>query len=88
LIPISGYSNNLCDGTCILEIGEHEFLTKRSYAFYRQARIELATTLDNGLASANFVFKGDMSAEAFERIVHGICMSPQTARKIKKYFGC
>ncbi|UXT64145.1 hypothetical protein FY133_00570 [Agrobacterium tumefaciens] len=88
IVPVSGYSNNLCDGTCILEIGEHEFITKRSYAFYRNARIESAATLDNGLNQKVFVPKADVDPAVFKRIIDGICTSPQTARRIKKYAGC
>ncbi|ACM27542.1 conserved hypothetical protein [Rhizobium rhizogenes K84] len=88
IVPISGYSNSLCDGTCILEIGEHEFLTKRSYAFYRQSRIESVMTLDNGLNTGVFIPKANMEHAVFVRIVGGICASPQTSRKIKKYAGC
>lgn len=88
IVPISGYANHLCDGTCILEPGDHEFVTKRSYAFYRKARIESATTLDNGLDMQVFIPKADMAPDIFGRILEGICASPQTARKLKRYFGC
>jgi hypothetical protein len=45
-------------------------------------------TLDNGLRLGLFERRGDVNAQTFLRIRNGVCRSPQTPRKIKKYLGC
>lgn len=88
IVSITSWTNNLCDGTCILQPHEHPWLRHQSYVFYRKARIELATTLENGLRLGIFEQLADMNGQTFLRIRNGVCASPQTPRKIKRYFGC
>lgn len=88
IVSVTTWTNNLCDGTCILQAHEHEWLTHQSYVFYRKARIEAARTLDNGVAQGIFEPRGEMNRQTFLRICNGICRSSQTPRKIKRYFGC
>lgn len=80
--------NSLCDTTCILQSHEHGFLTKESFVFYRKASIESQTALLAGLQKGAFIAHDDMNGQSFLRIVKGICVSPQTPRKVKRYFGC
>jgi hypothetical protein len=88
IVPITSWTNDLCDNACILQANEHEFLKHKSYVLYRKARIEAASTLDNGIAQGLFVTRAPMNRQTFLRIKHGICRSKQTPRKVKKYFGC
>jgi hypothetical protein len=88
IVSVTTWTNNLCDGTCILQAHEHEWLQHQSYVFYRKARIESATTLDNGIRIGEFELRSDMNAQTFLRIRNGLCSSDQTPRKVKKYFGC
>jgi hypothetical protein len=88
IVPITTWTNDLCDATCILQAHEHEWLRHRSYVFYRKARIEAAATLDNGVRRGIFEPRGEMNGQTFLRIRNGICQSIQTPRKIKHYFGC
>ncbi len=88
IVSITSWTNDLCDGTCILRAHEHEFLRHKSYVFYRKARIEAATTLDNGVQQGLFEPREAMNAQTFLRIRNGICRSIQTPRKVKQYYGC
>jgi hypothetical protein len=88
IVSITTWTNSLCDATCILQAHEHEWLRHQSYVFYRKARIEAATTLDNGVQQGIFEQQGDVYEQTFLRILNGICASPQTPRKVKQYIGC
>lgn len=88
LVSITTWTNDLCDATCILQSYEHPWLTRQSYVFYRKARIEAATTLDSGVEQGIFELREAMNAQSFLRVRNGICASPQTPRKVKRYLGC
>lgn len=88
IVSVTTWRNNLCDGTCVLNEGDHPWLKHRSWVMYRAARIEASETLDNGLSQGLFSAREDMEDEVFKRILSGICDSPHTKRRIKKYFGC
>lgn len=86
IVSISGWTNNLCDGSCILEVGDHTWLTKKSWVMYRKARTELAETLVNGVDKGLFVPRDPMNNGVFERVCGGILSSPHTPGRIKKYY--
>lgn len=56
--------------------------------FYRKANIENQSALLAGLQRGAFIAHDDMNGQSFLRIVKGICASPQTPRKVKRYIGC
>jgi hypothetical protein len=88
LVPVSTWVNDICDASCKISSGEHPFITKNSYAFYRKARIESRVNLENGVAKSSFVARQDVSDNLLAKIRHGLCLSGQTPRGIKRYFGC
>jgi hypothetical protein len=88
LVSITGWINHLCDGTTRLGKGDHPFLYKDSYVFYRKARIEHGDAISKGVAAGEFVLKEPISDDWVKAIMLGICESPQTSRKVKKYAGC
>jgi hypothetical protein len=71
-----------------LQAGDHDWLKHQSWVMYRAARLEDATTLDNGLQQGIFIPKASMGSAVFDRVISGICASPHTKKKIKLYFGC
>lgn len=88
LVSVTSWTNNLCDPTCRLEAHEHPWLTHSSYILYRKAEVREATKLDAGIRQGLFTVQQVMNAQTFLRIRNGVCASPQTPRKIKRYFGC
>lgn len=88
IVSVSSKTNSPCDETCLLQIHEHEFLDRVSYVFYRKAKIVSQSSLVNGVEQNIFIPRDDMNGQTFLRIKSGICRSPQTPNKIKKYFGC
>jgi hypothetical protein len=88
LVPISTWTNDLCDETCILSPYEHPFLQRKSYVLYRNALIEHKDTLIKGV-DENYLFpREDLNGQTFGRVRNGICVSAHTKRKVKLYFGC
>jgi len=88
IVSVSTYSNPRCDGTCILETHEHDWLRHQSYVFYRKIRIEAADALERGILEGSILQQADMNQQVFLKVINGICRSPQTPRKIKMYFNC
>ena len=76
------------DATCILQAHEHDFLKHPSYAFYARAEVVSAAALASGVAKQVITVHSDMNGQVFLRVKNGICRSPLTPRKIKKYAGC
>jgi hypothetical protein len=68
------------DPTCILQPGDHPFLTAESFVYYRDLRADVpAQRLIDGVARAEFVDKGLMQADVFQRILVGVNQSPFAA---------
>lgn len=88
LVPVSTWINDLCDSTCRLSIGDHPFIIRDSYVFYRKSRIEARAVLEAGVQKALFVVRQDVNASLLERVRSGVCASIQTPRGVKRYFGC
>lgn len=88
LVPVASWINDLCDPTCRLNAGDHGFISRPSYILYRKALIEDATTLEKGVLTKRLIPHDVMNAQVFLRVSNGICRSPQTPRRIKKYRGC
>ena len=88
LVSICTKINNLCDSACTVMVHEHPSLTRESYVLYRKAEIVKQSALANGVAANLLIPREDMNGQTFLRITKGLCLSAQTPRKIKQYFGC
>jgi hypothetical protein len=73
------------DLTCILEPGEHPFITQQSYILYRGAQIQGSNRL--GAMVDGWVYRSGAraSAELTDRILAGFFDSPFTPRFVKNY---
>lgn len=76
------------DTTCILQSHDHDFLKHNSYVLYAKASIVTENCLNNGIEAKVMAVHSDMNGQAFLRVKNGICRSPHTPRKVKKYAGC
>lgn len=88
LVPVTTWTNDLCDGTCRLNSHDHTFITHASYVFYRKSRIEFANSLLAGVQKGVLKRHDPCNGQTFLRVRNGICLSPHTPRKIKNYYGC
>jgi hypothetical protein len=88
IVSITGWTNNLCDGTTRLGVGDHPFLYKDSYVFYRKARVEDAAVLSAGVDGGQFIPHAKIDPAVLAKILAGICKSIHTPKKVKKYANC
>lgn len=88
IVPVTSWTNELCDATCRLDSHEHAFLKHASYVLYRKARVEAAKLLQDGLARGLLASHEPVNGQVFLKVRNGVCRSSQTPRKIKTYFGC
>lgn len=88
VVSVTSWKNDLCDGTCILDNGDHPWVVHKSWVLHRAARIEPTSTLENGIHQGMFEVREVMTNDVFGRVLSGVCASPHTKRGIKKYFGC
>ncbi len=88
IVSIATYTNDLCDQSCVLQAHEHRWLNRKSYVLYRKAEIVSAAALQARIDSDEIIERDDVNAQVFLRIKRGLCNSPQTKRKVKRYLGC
>lgn len=73
------------DDTCVLEIGEHPFIKKPSYIYYKQARIEHLKTIEEGIEQKRFIKKEIINDELYRRMVAGLFKSRDVERKYLRF---
>lgn len=73
------------DPSCIVEVGEHPFVTKRSYVDYRLSRIVRCDHISKCVAGWTFTPKADVSDSLFARVEGGIEKSDFTSRLVTTY---
>lgn len=88
IVSITTYTNDLCDQTCVLQAHEHPWLRHKSFVLYRKAEIISAVALQARIDSGEVAERDDVNPQTFLRIKNGLCNSPQTKRKVKRYLGC
>ena len=73
------------DDTCMFKGGEHEFIVRPSYVYYRNPEQRSATTIVLCVERGLYVPKADLAQEHFDRIRAGIAKSPFTKPWAEKY---
>lgn len=72
------------DATCVVQLGEHPFVTSPSYIAYRHTRIDPSSHLEE-MAHKHVGFPQDtVSIELLHRVRSGIHASKQTPNFLKK----
>lgn len=73
------------DSTCLLDIGDHEFIKHRSYVAYWSCRHDCTEAhILNCVGSKLFEPKGMLREDVFVRIIEGMDRSPHTPLFAKK----
>jgi len=73
------------DETCILNAGDHPFITHPSYIRYDKARIEPVQKIEDAVQRSIFFPRGILSEAVFVRVVQGFRDSPRVARNILRF---
>ena len=71
------------DPACVIRAGEHPFIKRDSYVYYREPRIESVAHVQNMVDSASWMSQAPCSAELLERIRAGLLNSTRVPRHIK-----
>lgn len=74
------------DPTTLLDVGDHPFIKRPSYVYYRKADIYSTTSLVAGVADKSIILKEICPDHSFTRILDGFKESKLVLRKIKNYY--
>lgn len=72
----------LNDSSCIINRGEHKFITKKSYVFYGEAQLVSTENLQNAIAGGVFTLQDDCTQSLLDKILAGAAQSPFTPNGI------
>lgn len=85
LIPVcSAYDK--CDTTCLLQVGDHDFLDRESFAFYAKMRIHHGDNTNAKIEAGAIQERGYLAEPIFEGICAGVEASPFSPPIFKKYY--
>ncbi len=85
LVSITSCKNTYDDTTCILQAGDHLFITKESYVFYRFAQTRLVQHLLDEIKNKNCSLKLPIDEEIFNKIRQGFYRSRFTKKFVFEY---
>lgn len=74
------------DTTCEFAVGEHPFIVKPSFVYYRQPTRLIAVKIAKLVDSGYYVTKEDFDPEQFDRLRAGIDKSPFTSPATSRYY--
>jgi len=84
MVNVTSYKEG-CDGSCILNVGEHPFLTHRSVINYADARITTVGAIEESLKQKFFKIHEPVSSDLLKKIQQGGLNSPAVSLKCQ-YF--
>ena len=87
LVNISSIKSGVpLDSTCILNIGDHPFVSKPSFIYYKKAEIFSVVGIEQQIAEGSYTLREDCSDEVFTRILAGFELSEDVALKVYKFY--
>lgn len=78
-------ANRKHDPTCILDVGDHPFITHPSYMLYRMAETIRADQISARITKRVYIPKEDFPPAVFNRIASGLYTSEETRGRILTY---
>ncbi len=85
IVPVASHYNG-CDSTCILVVGNHEFIKHKSYISYKHAQKQNAATLQMGINTGMLIPRKDILQYFLLKIRRGVEISGDTIPEIKDYY--
>lgn len=83
MVPICTIKHDRHDLTCVVEVGEHEFIKAQSFVSYSEGRVEAASVLQKGVAKGFFVPKEQANQRLFDKIFAGVRKSNRSRPFLK-----
>lgn len=85
MVSISSVKGDNYDQACILQAGDHLFITHKSYVAYSLCRIETSSDITSGVDKGYFTDKGMLDNLVFQRIITGLFQSRFTKPFANKF---
>lgn len=90
-VLIIGITSNSVGEEFVLNIGDHNFINRKSYIYYAKARVISVDSIRRHLQKKSKGKKrwkalGDASCETMKKICEGILKSKFTSKRIKKFY--
>ena len=82
IVPIDTYSSEKQDKTVLLQIGDHEFITHRSFVNYSFAKVTSLTYINKLIEDRKAKSKVSVSREILIRIREGVRKSKRTPNEV------
>lgn len=76
----------LHDTSCVLDVGDHPFIKKPSFIYYRMAEIYTVAGIQLQVAEGNYSVREDCCDAVFEKILHGFNLSEEVKFKVLKFY--
>lgn len=86
VVSMCSLEPNTNDRACLLNIGDHRFIDRRSYIHYRKTEIMDLTALQELLRRGDIVPEEDCREDVFDRICEGLLASRAARANHKGYF--
>lgn len=85
LVNFCSHNGVLQDGTCLLDVGDHPFITNPTYIEYSQAVLLLSDQLEKRVAAGVHRPGAPVSEDLYNRILAGFRVSRRVPRKILNF---
>ncbi len=85
IVCFCSYTSKLQDATCLIEVGDHDFIKWQTYVDYGRAEVKLSMPLELHVASGIHELGVEVSEDLYERIRQGFRQSRRTPRKILNF---
>ena len=74
------------DISCILNTGDHPFINRQSYVYYRKADIFGATAIAKNVADGSFTTHQPIDDTVFSKVLLGFSISDEVTPKIRQFY--
>lgn len=74
------------DASCVLQAGEHPFITHESYVYYKKADLFSADRMEQAINDGAYQVDHDFTDATFVKILKGFEISPEIPYKIQRFY--
>lgn len=90
LVLVVGITTNSLEEKFILKVGDHDYIRRKSYIYYRRARTMsvdyIGRYLQKNRKKIPNIIQGDATCDTMRKVCEGILKSKSTSRRIKDFY--
>lgn len=83
-VPIGSHQEGM-DTTCILDKGDHDYITRKSIVYYGHAKIKKSKLIIDNINSKNYEHWEDVKQDVFSRVTKGVLSSTHMKPALRSY---